>query len=107
MLGDLFVPDATYQTAPFARPHQGLDAIARLWEAERAGPDEQFTLESEVVAVEGDTGVVRIEVHYGEPLNQVYRDLWIVTLDEGGRCTAFEEWPYWPPGTAGAVGAEG
>ena len=102
-LGDIFTEDATYLTAPFAAPHRGLPAIARLWEAERAGPDERFSLKAEIVAVEGCTGVVRIEVHYGEPLNQEYRDLWVITLDEAGRCTAFEEWPHWPPGTAGRI----
>lgn len=105
VLADIFTPEATYQTAPYASPHRGLDAIARLWQAERAGPDEQFSLEAEVIAVERNTGVVRIEVHYGEPLNQEYRDLWIVTLDEARRCVAFEEWPYWRPGSPGAIAA--
>jgi hypothetical protein len=105
MLADVFASDATYQTEPFAAAHRGLEAIARLWEAERAGPDEQFALNVDVVAVEGSTGVVRIHVQYGEPLNQEYRDLWIVTLDAAGRCTAFEEWPFWPPGSRGAAAA--
>jgi hypothetical protein len=104
-LAEIFAPDAMYQTAPFAAPHHGLAAIALLWDAERAGPDEEFTLMAEVVAVEGNTGVVRLHVQYGDPLNQEYRDLWIVTLDASGRCTAFEEWPYWPPGTGGAMAA--
>jgi ketosteroid isomerase-like protein len=95
-LADLFTPDATYRMAPFEDPHRGLAAIADLWDAERQGPDEAFTLESEVVAVEGDTGVVRCEVAYGEPYNIVYRDLWIIRLDEHRRCFHFEEWPFWP-----------
>jgi hypothetical protein len=78
-----------------------------MWEAERLGPDEQFEMSSEVVAVEGDTGVVRIEVRYGEPKEKEYRDLWIVRLDERGRCFHFEEWPFWPADQKGApaVGA--
>ena len=95
-LGDLFTPEATYRMAPFEEPHRGLEAIAELWEAEREGPDEEFTLEFEVVAVEGDTGVVRCEVAYGAPNRRLYRDLWIVKLDEDGRCSHFEEWPFWP-----------
>jgi hypothetical protein len=105
MLAEIFAPDATYQTAPYTAPHRGLPAIARLWGSERAGPDERFTLTAEVVAVEGDTGVVRVHVQYGEPLNQEYRDLWVVTLDPTGHCTVFEEWPFWPPGTDGAIAA--
>lgn len=95
-LADLFTPDATYQTAPFAERHRGLAAIADLWEAEREGPDEAFTLWSEVVAVEGDTGIVRCEVAYGEPQRRLYRDLWIIKLDDERRCFHFEEWPFWP-----------
>jgi len=46
--------------------------------------------------VDGDVGVVRVEVWYGDPVTRHYRDLWIVHLDEHGLCTAFEEWPFWP-----------
>ena len=74
-----------------------------MWEGERSGPDEKFSMSSEIVAVEGDTGVARLEVRYGEPRPQLYRDLWVVTLDADGRCTSFEEWPFWPPGSAGTV----
>jgi ketosteroid isomerase-like protein len=95
-LAELFTPDATYLTTPFADPVRGLDAIAELWEAEREGPDEEFTLAGEIVAADGSTGVVRLEVHYGEPHNRTYRDLWIVCLDGDGRCFHFEEWPFWP-----------
>ena len=72
-----------------------------MWEEERSGPDEAFALRSEVVAVEGDTGVVRVEVRYGEPASQTYRNLWLVRLNDEGLCTTFEEWPFWPPGSEG------
>jgi ketosteroid isomerase-like protein len=95
-LAGLFSPDATYRTAPYEPPFRGIDAIAELWEAEREGPDERFTLTYEIVAVEGDTGVARVEVRYGEPIDREYRDLWIVRLDAEGRCSVFEEWPFSP-----------
>ena len=76
-----------------------------MWEAEREGPAESFEMESETIAVEGSTGVVRVEVRYGEPRPQVYRDLWVITLDAEGRCTIFEEWPFWPPGSGGSYAA--
>jgi ketosteroid isomerase-like protein len=97
LLAELFAPGATYSVAPFKEPHRGLAAIERLWEAERDGPDEEFTLATEIVAVEGDTGVARAEVHYVQPRRH-YRDLWIVRFDPDGRCVAFEEWPFWPRG---------
>jgi ketosteroid isomerase-like protein len=96
VLEDLFTADATYRQAPYMEPVTGLPAIARMWEAERVGPDEIFRMTSEPVAVDGDTGVVRVEVSYGEPVRQEYRDLWIIRFAEDGRCRAFEEWPFWP-----------
>jgi hypothetical protein len=99
-LGELFAEDATYRTAPFEIPHSGLEAISKLWESARDGPDEDFTMASEVIAVEGDTGVARVEVRYGSR-GLEYRDLWILRLNESGRCVSFEEWPFWPPGQKG------
>jgi ketosteroid isomerase-like protein len=94
-IDDLFTPDATYSMAPFEEPSRGLDAIKELWERERP-QGEQFTMEWEIVAVEADTGVVRLEVEYSAPRHLIFRDLWIVTLDADARCTAFEEWPFSP-----------
>jgi hypothetical protein len=105
-LAGLFAPDITYVTAPFEPPYRGLEAVADLWESEREGPDEVFSMDSEIVAVDGDTGVARVEVRYGLPVGQVYRDLWIVRLDENGRCIVFEEWPFWPEGTEGSFASE-
>jgi SnoaL-like domain len=104
-LSELFSEDASYSTAPFEEPHRGLAAIASMWERERRGPDESFAINSEIVAVEADTAVVRVEVRYGPPKEKLYRDLWIVRLDAEGRCIHFEEWPFWPPGTEGAPAA--
>jgi SnoaL-like domain len=95
-LSDLFTTDATYQAAPFDDPLIGLDAIAQFWEGEREGPGEVFTLSFEIVAAQRDTAVARLEVVYGAPPERVYRDLWIITLTDDGRCVAFEEWPFHP-----------
>lgn len=92
----LFTARASYRNAPFADPVIGLEAIAEFWEAERDGPDEQFTLQWEPVAAEGEVGVARVEVAYGGPPRRLYRDLWIITLEADGRCRAFEEWPFFP-----------
>jgi hypothetical protein len=97
-LAELFTADATYSTAPFKPPLRGLDDIERLWEAERDGPDEAFTMRSEIVACEGAVGVARIDVAYGDPVDERYRDIWIIELDADGRCRHFEEWPCWPEG---------
>src|SRR3954451_13239528 len=91
VLAELFTEDASYSTAPYESPHRGLEAIAEMWEAERFGPDEPFEMTSEIVAVEGDTGVARVTVFYGEAeqkerrlhrQQKEYRDLWVISLDE-------------------------
>lgn len=95
-LAALFTDDATYLHSPYEQPITGLGAIRRMWEEDRDGPDEVFTLATEVLAVEGPTAVVRAEVCYGTPPRQEYRDLWVLRFTGDGRCTWFEEWPYWP-----------
>jgi ketosteroid isomerase-like protein len=93
-LAALFTEDATYRMSPYQGPARGLDEIGALWERERAGPGEEFEMSWELVAVEGDTAVARIEVAYAGGTE--YRDLWIVRFAADGRCREFEEWPYWP-----------
>jgi len=95
-LGLLFTEGATYLKSPYEQPVVGLDAIKRMWEDEREGPDEVFSLATDIVAVDGLTAVVRAEVRYGEPLTQEYRDLWVIRFAGDGRCAWFEEWPFWP-----------
>ena len=103
VLAELFTADAQYSTGPYENPHRGLAAMGEMWESERLGPDEEFEMTSEILAVEGDTGVVRVEVRYGAPKNSEYRDLWIVRLTEERLCFHFEEWPFWPSDQEGAL----
>jgi ketosteroid isomerase-like protein len=95
-LARLFTPQASYSMSPWREPAVGLDALAELWESERDGPDEPFTLEREVVAVDGDTAVVRLAVDYGRNTGGRWRDLWVLRFAPDGRCEAFEEWPFAP-----------
>ena len=89
----LFAPDAVYRRAPYMAPDLGIDAIKAFWLDD---DDEVFTMHAEPVAVEGDTAVVRVEVRYGDPLRQEYRDLWVLRFAADGRVAAFEEWPSFP-----------
>jgi ketosteroid isomerase-like protein len=95
-LAEIFTDDAYYLQGPYREPMVGLPQIARMWEAERDGPDEVFRMSSEVVAVDGDTAVARAQVWYGEPVTDEWRDLWIMRFESDGRCRYFEEWPI-PP----------
>jgi len=93
-LADVFADDITYRPSPWVEPLHGLDALGAFWESERTGSDESFRMTSELVAVDGPTAVIRIEVHYGD--GEQWRDLWIVAIDAEGRCRTFEEWPFAP-----------
>ena len=113
-LAELFTEDAAYSTAPYETPHRGLEAIRKMWDEERFGPDEAFDMTSEVLAVEGDTGIARVTVEYKEARDKErrlhrqqkeYRDLWVVRLTDSGLCSHFEEWPFWPPDQQGAPAA--
>jgi ketosteroid isomerase-like protein len=95
-LVSLFTEDATYRASPWQEPVEGLGAIGVFWEVEREGPDEEFSMVSEVVAVDGDTAVVAAQVEYGGPDPQRWRDLWVLRFSPDGRCLAFEEWPFAP-----------
>lgn len=91
---------ATYR----GRTRRRSPAISEMWEAERRGPDEPFAISSEVLAVDGDVAVARVEVRYEDPVPREYRDLWILHFAEDGRCRSFEEWPFWPGQPLTALG---
>jgi ketosteroid isomerase-like protein len=94
LLAGLFTVDATYLPSPWGEPIRGLDALEGFWDAEREGPEERFTMSHRVLAVDGDTAVVRVEVDYAT--GDRWRDLWVLAFDGDGRCSAFEEWPFAP-----------
>ena len=92
-VGDLFTEDARYRPSPYEDSLVGLGAIRDIWVDEDG---EVFTMTAQPVAVEGDVAVVRVEVRYGDPVRQEYRDLWVLRFTGDGRVEDFEEWAYWP-----------
>jgi len=95
-LAEIFTADARYSQGPYEEPVLGLAAIGRMWEEAREGAEEPFRMTSEIVAVEGDTAVVRVEVQYAEPTVHEYRDLWVMRFAPDGKCRDYEEWPFSP-----------
>jgi ketosteroid isomerase-like protein len=95
-LAELFTADVLYTPSPWAAPLKGLDELALFWDAERDGADEPFTMTSEVLAVDADTAVIRVAVAYDRSPERPWRDLWVLRFAAGGRCAAFEEWPFSP-----------
>ncbi|MFQ6327089.1 nuclear transport factor 2 family protein [Nocardia sp. CWNU-33] len=95
-LSELFTADIRYLMSPWSEPVVGLVALEAFWEAGRDGPDEAFTMRSEIVAVDGSTAVVRVAVEYVRDQPSRWRDLWVLRFDRDGRCAWFEEWPFAP-----------
>jgi ketosteroid isomerase-like protein len=100
----LFTEDVRYRTSPYEPSLVGLEAVRGIWLDDEG---ESFTVEAEPVAVEGQRAVVRVEVRYGEPVRQEYRDLWVLRFAVDGRVDDFEEWAYWPGKPYAASDAQG
>ena len=82
-LAGLFTADAVYSPSPYEEPVVGLPAIGIMWERERSAPDEDFTMTSEVVAVDGGTGRADRgplwtpdETRFPRPLGDAIRRRW-------------------------------
>jgi len=93
-IGDLFTEDATYAPRPFGEPWNGRDAIVAKW-IELGDSAIPWQFEGEVVAAEGETGVVHglttYPAHDGEP-EEAYSNIWVVRLSPDGRARSFAEW---------------
>ena len=105
-VAELFTEDAEYRRSPYESPLRGHDAIRQFW-SDDDDDGEVFTMQAGPVAVDGRSAVVRVEVHYGEPERQEYRDLWVLRFADDGRVEDFEEWAYWPDKPYVASGQQG
>lgn len=85
----LFTEDAEYFTEPFAEPWRGHDQIVKEWLGARDEPGET-AFEWQIVAVEGDTAVIRaITPYVGKA---TYHNVWVMKFAADGRATSFTEW---------------
>ena len=90
----LFTEDATYYTGPFDEPWEGRDAIVDGW-IDNGDSENEWTFHHEILAVEGDTGVVRGWTVYAatdEEDETEYSNIWVVRLTDAGRAHEFREW---------------
>jgi ketosteroid isomerase-like protein len=93
-IGALFTDDATYSTLPFREPWRGREVIVKNWLTQGDSKNE-WTFEGEVVAAEGETGVVQGLTTYAATATSpeaVYANIWVVRLAPDGRATSFAEW---------------
>ena len=89
----LFTEDARYRSSPYEPARVGHEEIQAFW---RDDEGRTFSVTADPVAVEGRDAVVRLEVRYRVPVEQEYRDLWVLRFAPDGRVEDFEEWAYWP-----------
>jgi ketosteroid isomerase-like protein len=84
----LFTEDAVYYRLAFTEPWIGREAILKGWDEHKDQPSE-WEFEYDWLAIEGETGVLRGLSTYGQ---SVYSNIWLIKLDEKGRCYEFREW---------------
>jgi ketosteroid isomerase-like protein len=89
----LFTDGAAYRVSPYEPSAVGHDAIRALW-LDDAG--RTFAMQADVIAVDDDVAVVRVDVRYATPTVQEYRDVWLLRFAADGRVADYEEWAYWP-----------
>jgi uncharacterized protein (TIGR02246 family) len=87
----LFTADAEYSTSPDMTPWSGTTDIVSRW-LERRDERGETEFRYNVIAVDGDLGVVRGWTSYRTTPQRRYHNLWLVTLDDAGRCRSFVEW---------------
>ena len=94
-IGDLFAENATYANSPYDEPIVGQQAIVESWLAQ---PDPKGTYEAhyQPIAVEGNVAVANGRSRYfqvdGKTLRAEYDNIFVLSFDADGRCTAYREW---------------
>ena len=90
-IGALFSDDATYRTEPYAEPARGRQSIVEKWLELRDEPG-QTTFSWEPLVVTAEVQVIQARTEYLTDPPHVYSNLWVLRLDDDGRCTEFTEW---------------
>jgi uncharacterized protein (TIGR02246 family) len=90
----LFTEDATYLPSPFSKPWTGRQAIVERW-IEHGDSQVEWQFESEILAVEDETGVVRGLTTYAATADgpeTIYSNIWVIRLAADGRARSFTDW---------------
>jgi ketosteroid isomerase-like protein len=84
----LFTPDAEYFTAPFRPPWRGPDEIVRGWLRHQDEPGET-TFDWQPLTVSAGVAIIQGTTTYP---GTTYSNVWVIRLDDAGRCRHFTEW---------------
>jgi hypothetical protein len=90
-IGALFSDDAEYRTAPFREPVRGRQAIVAEWLELKDEPG-SATFDWQPLLDTPELAIVTGTTTYVGPPQTAYSNLWVIRLDESGRCREFTEW---------------
>src|SRR5690554_6696357 len=85
----LFAEGAEYFTVPWEEPWRGHEGIVDGWLESRDEPGDT-TFDWELVAVDGNTAVLRAVIVY--TAERTYYNIWVIRFAADGRAEEFTEW---------------
>jgi len=91
---DLFAQDGTYQVTPFLEPMRGRQALLEYW-THVAQTEQDIQFGYEILAVTPDHGIARWWASFvivPPVLNTKLDGIFLISLDESGRCHSLREW---------------
>ena len=89
-IGQLFTPEGRYFTAPYREPWRGREKIVSGWLGRKDQPGE-FEFHYQILGLSENTGFIRGWTKYYKPPCE-YSNLWVVQLNDKGKCEEFIEW---------------
>lgn len=86
----IFAADGESYEWPYETAWIGRDEIIKGWQARRAWQEGGWSFDWELLTINGDTFAVKGVGAYKELGN--FANLWVVTLDEEGKCSVMRMW---------------
>ena len=86
----LFTEGAEYHERPYETDWIGREAILEGWLSRQTWQEGGWTFDWEILMITGDTAAIRGTGMYKEL--GTFENLWVVTLDAKGKCSAFRMW---------------
>jgi hypothetical protein len=91
---DLYAEDGTYQVTPFLEPMRGKPAILEYW-THVAHTQQNIQFGYEILAMTPEQGIARWWASFvivPPGLNTKLDGIFLISLDENGRCLSLREW---------------
>ena len=103
-IGALFTDDATYSYHPYDEPVRGREAIVQSWLKDQDSPG-TWEASYAPIAIDGNIAVVQGRSRYYKDstrseLRKEWDNIFVIELDDAGRCRSFGEWYVAPRGQA-------